>query len=169
MKKINFTIILILLFTAPHTYAAEPSVAQYACKPIFQSNTVQPAITIILDNSGSMNQRAYGTTYDPNTKYYGYFEPGEPAAVPTEHTMYSYGNNKFTRDSSGPWDGNFLNWATMRRIDVTRKVLMGGKATSRTGGGNQTLIGEDPSGREYWVSTGQILPAGVSPYTTGKE
>lgn len=43
------------------------------------------------------------------------------------------------------WDGNWMNWATMRRIDVARKVLMGGKATSRVGGGNTTLIGETPN------------------------
>ena len=39
--------------------------------------------------------------------------------------------------SNGLWDGNWMNWLSMRRVDVLRKVLMGGKATSRTGGGNQ--------------------------------
>jgi type IV pilus assembly protein PilY1 len=39
--------------------------------------------------------------------------------------------------SNGLWDGNWMNWMSMRRVDVLRKVLMGGKATSRTGGGNQ--------------------------------
>lgn len=54
--------------------------------------------------------------------------------------------NIATGDSStGLWDGNWMNWATMRRIDVARKVMMGGKATARTGGGNQTNICEDPA------------------------
>ncbi len=39
--------------------------------------------------------------------------------------------------SNGYWDGNWMNWMSMRRVDALRKVLMGGKATSRTGGGNQ--------------------------------
>jgi len=43
--------------------------------------------------------------------------------------------------STGLWDGNFLNYAAMRRIDVVRKVLVGGLATSRTGGGNSKNIG----------------------------
>jgi type IV pilus assembly protein PilY1 len=47
--------------------------------------------------------------------------------------------------SSGLWDGNWLNWLCMRRIDVLRKVLMGGFATARTGGGNQVNYGETPA------------------------
>ncbi|OIP47612.1 MAG: hypothetical protein AUK28_05790 [Desulfobacterales bacterium CG2_30_60_27] len=43
------------------------------------------------------------------------------------------------------WDGNWLNWATMRRIDVARKVLMGGRATAPAGAGHQTVYGEVPS------------------------
>mgnify|MGYP001585000947 CR=1 FL=1 len=46
--------------------------------------------------------------------------------------------------SESLWDGNWMNWMTMRRIDVLRKVIMGGLATSRTGGGNQTNYGESP-------------------------
>lgn len=46
--------------------------------------------------------------------------------------------------NTGLWDGNFLNWLCMRRIDVLRKVLMGGLVTSRQGGGNETAYGEDP-------------------------
>ncbi len=68
--------------------------------------------------------------------YYGYFDPT---------SNYSYASNKFYRDPNGPWSGNWLNWLCMRRIDILRKVLMGGLATSRTGGGNTTVIGETPN------------------------
>ncbi|MBW2091033.1 MAG: hypothetical protein JRI34_02765, partial [Deltaproteobacteria bacterium] len=76
-----------------------------------------------------------------NPLYYGYFDP---------EARYSY-DSKFYRDPNGPWDGNFLNWLSMRRIDILRKVLMGGLATARTGGGNQTNYGETPaqSSRTY--------------------
>jgi type IV pilus assembly protein PilY1 len=131
------------------------------------SNAVPPNVLIIFDNSGSMNQMAYWeetvehsegdpwwqvdivptTPYDPARNYYGYFVAGTPG----NRVMYSYVSNKFARDPSGEWEGNFLNWLTMRRADVARKVLVGGLATSRTGGGNTTLIGEDPvqSGRSF--------------------
>lgn len=136
--------VVVFLFVSANMGAgAEPSMCSYTCYPIFQVSAVEPNILIIQDNSGSMNFQAYTGAYDHNTRYYGYFEP---------YKKYSYGSNVFVRDpASGQWDGNFLNWLTMRRIDVARKVLMGGKATSRTGGGNQTNIGESPaqSGRDF--------------------
>jgi len=123
------------LFSHPASAITEPAMGEYTAYPIFQINAVEPNILIILDNSGSMNYAAYSGDYDHNTKYYGYFEP---------YKKYSYSSNVFWRDSSGEWDGNFLNWLCMRRIDVARKVLMGGLATSRQGSGNQQNIGEDP-------------------------
>ena len=77
-----------------------------------------------------------------SSRYYGYFDPD---------ARYSYSSG-FVRDPSGAWNGNWLNWVCMRKIDVARKVLMGGLATARTGGGNQTLYGEDPSGRAFLKS-----------------
>ena len=140
-KLLTAVFVFIILCTGT-AYGAfsEPSMAQYTCFPIFQVNAVEPSILIILDNSSSMNEIAYPDPYDHNTVYYGYFEP---------YVRYSYASSLFTRDPSGDWDGNFLNWASMRRIDVSRKVLMGGLATSRTGGGNQTNIGDSGSG--VWV------------------
>ncbi|MGD9271542.1 MAG: PilC/PilY family type IV pilus protein, partial [Syntrophobacterales bacterium] len=74
--------------------------------------------------------------------------------------------NKFQRDPSGEWEGNFLNWLTMRRVDVARKVLVGGLATSRTGGGNTTLIGEDPvqSGRSFKCKLGFMTMLSYTPF-----
>jgi len=88
---------------------------------------------------------------DAGSRYYGYFDPD---------ARYSYSSG-FVRDPSGAWDGNWLNWLCMRKIDVARKVLMGGLATARTGGGNQTLFGEDPSG---WAYLKRADGTGVSPY-----
>lgn len=143
----------------------EPTMADYTVYPVFQANVVEPNIMLIVDNSGSMNGAAYPEPYDHNKKYYGYFEP---------YKKYTYSSGIFFRDTSGDWDGNFLNWAVMRRVDVIRKVLMGGKATSRTGGGNQTNIGEPASSaRNYYqyheqkANTPQV-PADVSPCPTGK-
>ena len=143
MKEIKLSLLLGVVITsvicAQAVFAAfkEPSMAEYTCYPIFQVNAVEPNILIILDNSNSMNEKAYDDPYDHNTEYYGYFEP---------YVKYSYASNLFTRNPGGEWDGNFLNWAVMRKIDVTRKVLMGGLATSRTGGGNQVNIGDTGNG-----------------------
>lgn len=114
-------------------------------------------------------------TQAPGTKYYGYFNPDwfyqygsnkfshkykkigyATAACPASWEVMTAQNVKdnvsatqclsdATIVSEAIWDGNWMNWATMRRVDVARKVMMGGKASSRTGGGNQTLYGEDPA------------------------
>lgn len=78
-------------------------------------------------------------TFKPTFRYYGYFDSAkcytynaawsgnrgrfEPAAVADFDTV--------TRRLSCPrgrsyWSGNFLNWATMTRLDVVRKTLYGG-------------------------------------------
>ncbi len=89
------------------------------------------------NNSSSAAPRLV-VTYDESDcpKYYGYFDPT---------SRYTYASNIFTRSDTGEFSGNWLNWLCMRRIDILRKVLMGGLATSRTGGGNTTLIGETPN------------------------
>lgn len=93
--------------------------------------------------------------------YYGYF-------VPT--ARYTYSNDRFVRDdANGDWSGNFLNWLTMRRVDVTRKVLIGGLASTRNGSGSERLIGEDPTLGSRWLNLWRFLkiiedPGGYSPY-----
>jgi type IV pilus assembly protein PilY1 len=98
-------------------------------------------------------------------EYYGYFDPD---------SRYSYSSSIFKRDASGVWSGNFLNWLTMRRIDVARKVLMGGLANPRTYSGTQKLNGENsPSVRNYrrWYDGTNTYDGsgglGVTPYDDG--
>ncbi len=76
--------------------------------------------------------------YEVTHSYYGYF---------VNDKYYQYGSNKFEEnaactyistdpefmigDTSGNCiSGNLLNWATMSRIDLLRKVLIGGKSVS---------------------------------------
>jgi len=151
-------IVALLSLFAQKGLAAEPSMATYTSYPIFQLNSVAPNILIILDNSASMNEQAYVGAYDHSIEYYGYFE---------HHKKYSYGSNIFVRDPAGPWDGNFLNWLTMRKIDVARKVLMGGLATSRQGGGNQTNIAEVPSIAGYDFMKTYTDTDNVTPFDSG--
>lgn len=143
-------VVMLLIFSYKNTASASETMADYADYPIFMSNSVKPNILILLDNSGSMNDYAYPNQYDPTKNYYGYF---------SYDRCYSYISNDFVIDTSDPiadlctspnWSGNFLNWAAMRRVDVARKVLMGGLATSRTGGGNTTNKGDSGSGWWNW-------------------
>lgn len=80
-------------------------------------------------------------TFKPTFKYYGYFDPDkcygyeaghstggrfEPKAMVVEYERRSCPSNQFL------WSGNFLNWATMTRLDVVRKTLYGGRRIEDT-------------------------------------
>lgn len=68
------------------------------------------------------------TTYDHSIDYYGYFDPYKCYEYDTSGTAMfrpvSTTPDKFC--STNQWSGNILNWLTMSRIDVLRKVLYGG-------------------------------------------
>jgi len=81
------------------------------------------------------------TTFIPTFKYYGYFDA-------TKCYDYSTGDKRFNPSSTATvaggrytcatssrlWSGNFLNWATMTRVDVIRKMLYGGRRSTDTNG-----------------------------------
>ncbi|MBJ6749003.1 Ig-like domain-containing protein [Geomonas anaerohicana] len=123
---------------------------------------IKPNLLLIVDNSGSMYEFAYkapgtgtssyDTSYNPASAYFGYFDSGR---------MYKYSGSYFEPDTaavnkSSFWSGNFLNWLTMRRVDIIRKVLVGGKALSRsTNTTNYLLAAEDPD-RDFYKSYNNV-------------
>lgn len=154
----------ILLFSKTSDAAV---MEDYCAVPPYVIQNVPPNVMIVLDNSGSMFNFAYfdgfNTTtisddnncsntaspctgfLDPGTyptfKYYGYFNPD---------AWYDYQANRFIQTAlksergkaSTEWDGNFLNWLTMRRVDIIRKVMTGGRTTTGEGSNYDRLIGE---------------------------
>ena len=117
------------------------------------------------DNSGSPCTGFTNPGTYPDYKYYGYFNPDY---------WYTYTANRFifTAPKTGSgltgarsknaaeWDGNFLNWLTMRRIDVIRKVMSGGKGSSGDGAGYDRLLGEvadcDSRGKYKTISNANL-------------
>jgi type IV pilus assembly protein PilY1 len=114
--------------------AAMASMANYTALPPFLSQTVKPNVLVIFDTSGSMAQYAFPGNYDPNRTYGGYFAP---TADYSYNSTYKY----FYEDASGTWDGNLLNWISMRRMDIAKKVLTGGRTTT-AGDGSTLLLGQ---------------------------
>ena len=134
-----FGFLAVFMVVLPHTLSAYKT-SDFNWIPPFLARDEKPSIIIILDNSGSMMQRAYEVRNADNTynaaksafnssrEYYGYFDP---------RTYYSYNDTpSFTNEyfypdnATGEWNGNWLNWATMHRVDVARKVLGGGEYSS---------------------------------------
>src|SRR5437867_7037780 len=106
------------------------SMSDYTASPPFVSNTVPANILLLLDNSGSMNNMAFTTAFNPATTYSGLFDATE---------CYSYSSNVFQPDPSAnpaapgictnasyPWSGNLLNYAAQREIDMVKWVMIGG-------------------------------------------
>lgn len=149
MKKlyIIFSCISFAIFASDS--ASGHNAFEYNWRPPFTvSGNAMPSLTILLDSSNSMHRMAYawlsektnekniyetyGTEFnsqynkekeDPDERgYYGYFNPS---------SRYTYLNGKFVESNSteNTYSGSFMNWATMHRIDIIRKVMTGGRRT----------------------------------------
>ena len=73
-------------------------------------------------------------SFEPTKDYYGYFNSDY-------WYTYSSSGGRFSRSrlksagakASTEWDGNFMNWLTMRRVDIIKKVMTGGKQRQAAG------------------------------------
>ncbi|GGK61652.1 pilus assembly protein [Amphritea balenae] len=126
------------------------SFAGIAQTPLYLSQSAAPRILFAMSNDHQQFVKAYTDytdldddgvldfTYQDSFDYYGYFdsakcylydstdkrfEPDGTAGGTNGHECN--GNNK-------QWSGNWLNWATMTRMDIVRKVLYGGKRSTDT-------------------------------------
>lgn len=110
-----------------------------AQSPLFLTGAIEPRVMLLVSRDHELSKKAYNdysdldgdgvldTTYKDSIVYYGYFDSKkcysytnsrfEPAAAVTANTHQCNGSH---------WSGNFLNWASMTRMDVLRKTLYGG-------------------------------------------
>ena len=135
--------ILLLLVTVVGIAFSYGAYAQLSpIPPNIISSTPKPMIMLNMSKDHQLFYRAYDefsdldgdglpeTTYKHAFTYYGYFD---------SFKCYTYSASQFQPTSvntnkycSGTWSGNFLNWATMARVDVLRKVLYGGMRVTDT-------------------------------------
>lgn len=86
-----------------------------------------------VDGDGSVD-----STFKPTFRYYGYFDSQkcyayvassaprfEPVAMAKAESDGRFRCNQ--GGATAQWAGNYLNWATMTRLDVVRKILYGGR------------------------------------------
>jgi len=161
----NFTTI----GTFPVTAA---SMNDYCQTPPFVTSgasSLKPNVLLIVDNSGSMNEFAYKTagtgdssfdgSYNSAASYYGYFDQTKMYSYSTTSSGYFYVDSTKTLDtakfnSTEGFSGRLLNWLTMRRVDVVRKVLVGGKTQPRSAGVANYLYPTNNSDRNYYKTYG---------------
>lgn len=144
-RKLLNCLIVLLTQLAPVTQvwaqtmdAIPPNIASTSAKPMMMLTTSKdhtlfgPVYTDFedLDDDGIVD-----FTFKPSFSYYGYFDSKkcysyvtssnrfEPSALATVQS-----DQRITCPTTASyWSGNFLNWATMTRLDVVRKMLYGGK------------------------------------------
>lgn len=142
----------LLAMSVAHSAATAGTIAQ---TPLFLTKGAKPMVMLVMSKDHQLFYKAYNDysdldgdgdierTYKHSFTYYGYFD---------SKTCYGYSGGKFTpvspvnnNDDEGgdeeaanaycdgtKWSGNFLNWVTMSRMDIVRKLLYGGQRSTDT-------------------------------------
>ena len=133
--------------------AVAQSNAQFAATPVTTQEFVTPQVMLSLSADHQYFFAAYSdfsdldpdsdtggdgpeVTYENNIEYFGYFDPNKCYSYNTATERFVPEANQITEyycnDVGGDWSGNFLNWATMTRMDVVRKIFYGGFRSTDT-------------------------------------
>ena len=153
MKRFTIVLLVAMVGAVGHHQAMAQTMNNYSAYPPFINKSVPPAVMLMmtkdhrlffkgyndivdLDNGKPGGNAAIDTTYKDNIDYVGYFDSKKCYDFGNGTTGFG-GTGRFNPAAAGTgayehyctakWSGNFLNWATMARIDIIRKVLYGGK------------------------------------------
>ncbi len=145
-KTMNRTFALILLSLGSGLVHAQTS-TDFAALPPLLSESATPNVMLVMSKDHEISKKAYtdytdldgdGTidqTYNDSFAYTGYFDANFCYSYNSSSNRYepetdissSIGANGHDCSAvSGDWSGNFMNWATMTRLDIVRTVLFGG-------------------------------------------
>lgn len=146
-------VLLCLALLPALTVAAENS-KQFAAIPPLIIDTSTPNVMLVMSDDHELYKKAYSDysdldgdgefdqSYKDDFTYTGYFDSNFCYSYDSTNTYFVPNNsiasniaaNGHRCDTSGSnlWSGNFLNWATMTRMDIVRHVLYGGKRITDT-------------------------------------
>ncbi|MGQ9618313.1 MAG: pilus assembly protein [Candidatus Aminicenantia bacterium] len=155
MRKIIFPFVLLIAMLLP---VFSQNMSDYCAVPPYISTSITPNVLLIFDNSGSMMNLAYPAQFERDRSYYGYFDPTK------RYSYSSQAGGYFYEDANGAWSGNWLNWATMRRVDIAKKVMVGGLCINRANPNSvKYLQGQPNPDRDFYRGW---FNDNVSPYNT---
>ncbi len=137
-----FNLALICSYTAAHTVNTTVNVNDFTKSPVLISDAATPKVMLTMSNDHQLYFKLYtdwddldddgvqDTTYNHDVDYYGYFDSYKCYSYSTSDTRFEPEGVTSTKLCTGSlnnaFSGNFLNWASMTRIDAIRKVLYGG-------------------------------------------
>lgn len=141
---------------APRALAGVAATAgQYSLTPVDTTRDAPPLVMLTVSKEHFLWSKAYDdysdldgdgiaeTGYEHERDYIGYFDsrkcydydPGLAAGDQSGGFIArAHSADKYCDGVSGSWSGNFLNWATMTKMDIIRKVLYGGRRVVDTAG-----------------------------------
>ncbi|MBN2032305.1 MAG: hypothetical protein JW836_03435 [Deltaproteobacteria bacterium] len=130
------------------------------------ATSVPPLVLMVMGRNHKLYYEAYndasdlngdGTLdvgYNPTIDYYGYFDSYKVYKYDTVNNRfhpYKYtSNKKVDPNATDEWSGDFLNYVTMSRIDVLRKVLYGGYRSVDTAGETELMRSYIPQDAHSW-------------------
>ncbi len=139
---------LTVVLAAVHCTPAWAAVMNdYCIQPPFITQTIPPLVLLSMSKDHKMYYAAYNDASDLNDDgqldvgykhgidYYGYFDPYKCYTYSSSNKLFSptsLTTDKYCSGTSSEWAGNFLNWLSMTRMDVVRRVLYGGSRTTDT-------------------------------------
>jgi type IV pilus assembly protein PilY1 len=133
--------------TALTCMTAQPTLAaliNFAQTPLFIGANVPPQVMLAISKDQQLYKKAYNdysdldgdgqieTTYKHAIDYYGYFDPTKCYNYSTANHRFEPASVSASKYCAGNWSGNFLNWASMSRMDAVRKLLYGGMRSTDT-------------------------------------
>ena len=148
LSRIRSTCFLLSLLMLPGLLKATPSSSLYSAVPPLLGRTAEPLVMLVMSVDHELFKKAYpdysdldgdgrlDTTYKDTIDYLGYFRSDWCYQYNSSSNRYTPvqqatgDNGHYCLQSTAPWSGNFLNWATMTRVDVLRRVLFGGKRST---------------------------------------
>lgn len=114
------------------------AVIDIAQTPLFLTQAAKPIVMLNISNDHQLYFKAFDdysdldgdgvpeTTYKHSFDYYGYFDSYKCYDYSTSNNRFEPASINTNKYCAGNWSGNFLNWASMARIDTIRKILYGG-------------------------------------------
>ncbi len=176
--------------------ATVPAAGNDYCQipPFIQGQTsLAPNVLIIFDNSGSMgggdtdgyayfNNKTYSCTASHNattnlcpTIFYGYFDPYKMYKPDTTNANVYLLDNVTLNMADTAKSGNYLNYRYMHKVDVIRKVLVGGKVVTDKGqtalaGTNRATVATKYlyTDNGKWIQYGADEPKGIVQNMSGR-
>lgn len=121
---------------------ANVEMGNYCYAPPSIATTVPPLVMLVMGRDHKLYYEAYNDAsdldgdgildmgYKHSITYYGYFDPYKCYTYSTTARTFNPSSTTSNKYCSGQWSGNFLNWLTMSRMDVLKKVLYGGDRIS---------------------------------------